>query len=152
GVFSAMYGLRMLAQTPAFGLLPSSVWPARPYLIALVNYFILVPASLFWLDLSLGWLRRLIEATVIAAITIGVAGIAAMFVSGSADRLKPYNELLVIALLLVLGAVNVIPKLARRLVTVSPPVLTGGALILAAAALYANLSGLLGYPSRPVEP
>jgi hypothetical protein len=52
GIFSAMYGARILAGVPvAFSLLPRPAWPSRPYVIAIISYLIVIPALLFWLEL-----------------------------------------------------------------------------------------------------
>ena len=64
GIFSAMYGARILAQTPAaLRLFPRSTWASGPYVIWIITYLMIIPALLFWLELSLGKLRRLLQIT-----------------------------------------------------------------------------------------
>ena len=47
GIFSAMYGARILAQVPAaFSLLPRSTWAKSPFVIVIITYLILIPALL----------------------------------------------------------------------------------------------------------
>ena len=152
GAFALMYGLRMLAQTDAFSLLPSSTWPIRPYLIGIIDYFLLVPSTLFWLELTRGGLRRLITAVAVASLLIAIAGVVALLVSGPDNHFPPYNGLLAIGLLLVIGAVIAIPRLARKFMTVSSPVLSVGILAVVATALYTNLSQFVFYQPLPIEP
>ena len=150
GIFSAMYGARILAQTPAaFSVLPRSTWASRPYVIAIITYLILIPALLFWLELSLGKLRRFLQVTVIAASVIGIAGVCSTLITGSRDRFMPYHILLAIWCLLALAVVNAVPSLAKRFLVIRSRISAIGTLVLAVAVLYANLQVLLHVPSYP---
>ena len=87
GIFNSMYGARLLAQTePAFHVLPRSLWASRPYVIWIITYLILVPALLFWMELSLGRLRQILQITVILASLAAVAGIGLVVVTGHPDN------------------------------------------------------------------
>ncbi len=148
GIFSAMYGARILAQMPAaFSVLPRSAWASRPYVIAIITYLILIPALFFWLELSLGKLRRFLQITVIAAVVVGIAGVCSTLITGSRDRFMPYHILLAIWCLLALAVVNAVPSLAKRFLVIQSRISVIGTLVLAVAVLYANLAALLHLPS-----
>ena len=148
GIFNVMYGVRLLAQVrPGFNVLPQSTWVFRPYVIAIITYLILIPGLLFWLELSLGKLRRLLQITIIAALVIGIAGISAAFITRSADIFVPYNSALAIWTLLILAVVNAVPSLARKFLVIQSPISVIGTLVLAVAVLLSNLKVFLPLPS-----
>jgi len=150
GIFSAMYGARILAQMPAaFSLLPRSTWASRHYVIAIITYLILIPALLFWLELSLGKLRRFLQITVIAASVIGIAGVCSAFITESPYKFMPYNNLLAIWCFLTLAVVNAVPSLAKRFMVIRSRIAAIGTLVLAVAVLYANLQFLFLLPYYP---
>jgi len=150
GIFSAMYGARILAQMPAvFSVLPRSAWASRPYVIWIITYLILIPALLFWLELSLGKLRPFLQVTAIAASVFGIAGVCSTFITGSPSRFMPYNSLLAIWCLLALAVVNAVPSLAKRFLVIQSRISIIGTLVLAVAVLYENLMVLLHLPSYP---
>ena len=150
GIFSAMYGARILAMTPAaFSLLPRSTWASRHYVIAIITYLIPIPALLFWLELSLGKLRRFLQITVVAASVIGIAGVCSAFITESPYRFLPYNNLLVIWCFLALAVVNAVPSLAKRFLVIRSRIAAIGTLVLAVAVLYANLQFLFRLPYHP---
>jgi sigma-B regulation protein RsbU (phosphoserine phosphatase) len=151
GIFSSMYGARILAQVPAaFSLLPQSAWASRHYVIAIITYLILIPALLFWWDLSLGKLRRFLLIALLVASLLGLVGVSSALMTESADRFMRYNNVLVICLFLVLAAVNAVPNLAKRFLAIPSRVVTGGSLVLAATALLTNLKDFLHLPSYPL--
>jgi len=154
GIFSAMYGARILAMTPAaFSVLPRSAWASRHYVIAIITYLINIPALLFWLELSLGRLRRFLQIMVIAASVIGIAGVCSAFISESPYRFLRYNNLLVIWCFLAVAVVNAVPSLAKRFLVIRSRIAAIGTLVLAVAVLYANLQYLLPLPYYPfLEP
>lgn len=144
GLFSGLYGARMLAQSPlALAVLPQSTWSSRPYVNNIVAYLIIVPGALFWLEFTQGLLRRFVQITIAAGSLIGIAGVVSLFVAGPSNAFMFYNHALAICYLLVIGAVLVVPRLSLRFLTFSSPVLTVGILVFAAAALYINVGGLL---------
>ena len=150
GVFTGMYGTRILAQTPAgFSILPQSTWASRPYVIAIITYLINIPALLFWLELSLGKLRRFLQITILAASVVGVVGVCSAFMTASPYGFMPYNHLLAIWVLLALAAVNAVPGLAKRFLVIQSRISVVGTLVLAVAALYSNLERFLHLPSYP---
>ncbi len=150
GIFSAMYGVRLLAQVPAgTSVLPQLTRAYRPYLIAIITYLIMIPALLFWLELSLGKLRRFLQITVFAAAVIGIAGICVAFITRSPYSLMPYNSALVIWTFLVLVVVNAVPSLGRESLLIQSRISAIGTLVLAVAVLSSNLNLFLRRPSSP---
>ena len=148
GIFNAMYGVRILAWAPAaFSVLPRSTWSSRLNVIAIITYLIPIPALLFWLELSLGKLRRFLQITVIAASVMGIAGVCSAFITDSPYRLMPYNSVLVIWCFLALAVVNAVPSLAKRFLVIRSRISAIGTLVLAIAVLYANLVVLFHFPS-----
>ena len=154
GIFSSMYGTRILAQAPtAFNMLPRSTWSSRPYVVWIITFLLIIPAVLFWLELSRGKLRRLLLITVIAASVFGVAGVCSTLISGSPKRFMPFNNLLGVWTLSLLAVVTAVPSLAKRFLVIQSRVATFGVLIFAAAALHSNLRDFLRLPSYPaLEP
>jgi len=150
GIFTALYGARLLAEVPAgFSVLPRSIWASRPYVIWIITYLILIPALLFWLELSLGRLRRFVQITVIGAAVVAIAGVCSSLITGSPDWFMPYNSLLAIWCLLALAIVNAVPSLAKRFLVIQSRISVIGTLVLAVAVLYANLAVLFHLPSYP---
>lgn len=149
GVFSGLYGLRMLAQAPAaFALLPSSTWNSRPYVIAIITYLIFVPALLFWLELSIGRFRWFLRAAVIAAALFAMVAITASLIQHQSFLYTNENSIFAIIMMLVLGIVNVVRPLARRWLKEPSPVLAGGAVVLAVVALLNNIGTFIpGFPN-----
>lgn len=152
GLFIGMYGARLLVEAASvLGIVPNLGWPAL--LIAIVDYLLVVPAFLFWGEMSLGNLRRLSQAGAIVGVGIGTIGLGAFFTTGSSDRFLPYNHLLAISMLLVLGIVALIPKLSRKFFVIQSRVLAVSMPVIASVALWVNLGGLLGFPIPPyIEP
>jgi sigma-B regulation protein RsbU (phosphoserine phosphatase) len=150
GIFSAMYGARILAQSPvAFSVLPRSAWASRTSVIWIITYLILIPALLFWLELSLGKMRRFLQITAVAASGFGIAAVCSTIITGSPNRFIPYNSLLAIWCLLSLAVVSGVPSLAKRYLVIQSRISVIGTLVLAVAVLYANLAVLLHLPSYP---
>lgn len=75
GIFSGMYGLQTLDQTPAvFAVLPHALKSATPYVSTAVMYLLLVSALFAWRELSLGKLRLLVELEIFAGLAIALIG------------------------------------------------------------------------------
>lgn len=140
GFFSGLYGIRLLAETDlGFALLPPSSWGARPFLIAVITYLIFIPALMFWLELSIGMFRRVIQAAVTAAVLFAMVAIAAVFASWNPRVADRANSEFAIAMMLLLAAVNAVPSWARKCFSHPSPVLAAGSIVLAAVALLNNL-------------
>lgn len=154
GIFSAMYGLRILVQVPAsFHLLPRSAWGSEAQVNSIITYLILLPAMLFWLELSKGQLRRILQATLVVSGVIAASGVCLTLLTG---RIFPFGRalnILVIWTVSLLALANGIPGLSRRFLTVQSWVATAGAVVFAAAALYVNIANLVNItPNGFVEP
>jgi len=152
GVWSAMYGARLLTQTPAVeAVLPHWFQIGVPYLNTAISYLLVVVASLAFVELSLGKVRSLIKAVAIAGLVIGVAGTGIFVVTGSDDKLMLYNNLLATCSLAILVTVVAVPRLSRKfLVLPDRGVLAAGTLIFAVEALLTNLSRPLQYETSRI--
>lgn len=142
GVWSGMYGAQeLLLSEPVVRSLPVSLQAARQPLLVLFAYFIIVAATLAFLELTLGALHRLLQLALVADIAVAVAAITLFVVSGSQNSLLIYNQLLVVILLGALVLTLSIPSLSRRFFVVAQHrVLTIGTLIFAAQALWVNVA------------
>jgi len=142
-LFIGMYGARLLAQVgEALGLAPQS---PLEYLTAFVDFLLVIPGILFWVELSVGPLRRFLQWLTWLSAVIGVLGVWVFCTSGYSYRLLRYNAFLAICQLLVLVVVVVVPALSRKFLVIQSRVLAVVVPAIAAVALYINLSGLLGY-------
>jgi phosphoserine phosphatase RsbU/P len=146
GIWSGMYGTRLLAETPAvLAVLPRLLQSGAAYVVHAVTYLQVVAALLAWSELTAGKVRLFTRTMVIPALAIGLAGIGWYLVTGTADKLLPYNNLLAICVLLVLATVVVVPKLSSRFLLFPNRILAASTLIFALEALYVNLSGVLHF-------
>jgi len=150
GIFSGMFGLQTLVQTPAVvAALPHPLKSAAPYVSTAVMYLLLVSALLAWRELSVGKLRLLINLEVFAGLAIALVGIGTFILGGPANRWMFYNNLLAVVSMLVLLAVVLVPKFSKFLVILNHRLLTAATLIVALEVLYTNLSSVLGYRVVP---
>lgn len=144
GVFSAIYGARLFAAVPAaFRLLAGPLWLSAPLFVWIVTYVIMIPALLFWAELSLGALPRLFQIMVIPASAIALAGIFAALSHEPPNRFMPYNNVLVICALLVLAAASLVPSMGKKYLVIQSRVSAAGTLLFAVAVLHDNLNGTL---------
>jgi sigma-B regulation protein RsbU (phosphoserine phosphatase) len=146
GLFSTIYGVRLLAEARAFfAMLPPSLTSLRPYTIAVLTYVILIPAMMVWYDLSKGGIRKLINVLLVATIVVAILGISTSLLTGNTRLFSRANSLIAIVLTLLIAVVNVVPSLARRYLTIQSPVLTVGSLVLGVVALQVNLATFLPF-------
>lgn len=141
GIWSALFGSNMLAQSPAIAAaIPASLQAARSLWSVCASYLILVAAALAFLELAIGRLRRILLALLVADVAVAVAGIGSFLIFGRSDTFLFYNQLLaVIGLVTLLASVSV-PSVSRRFLVISRHrVLTVGTFIFAAEALCVNL-------------
>ncbi len=152
GIFSGMFGLQTLVQTPAIlAALPHWLNPAIPYISTAITYLLLVSALLAWRELILGSLRSFIQLEIFVGLAIAAAGIGTFIRTGVADRWMFYNHLLAVLGMLVLLAVVLVPKFASKFLVIgNHRVLAVGTLIFAVEALYTNLSSVLNYHTLPL--
>ena len=151
GIFSGMYGLQKLGQTPTIlTVLPHSLKSTAPYVNTAVMYLLLVSALFAWRELSLGKLRFLVHLEIFAGLAIALVGIGTFVLGGPADKWMFYNNLLAVLAMLVLLAVVLVPKFSRFLVILNHRVLAAGTLIFALEVLYTNLGTMLRYRPLPL--
>jgi phosphoserine phosphatase RsbU/P len=154
GVFSALYGARILALVPpAYDVLPRWAWPGRPYVFGVITYLIILPALLFWLELSLGRLRRLLQATILAAALVAMAGVSTIVITGSSAKFMFLNKVLGIWTLLLLVPAIAVPGLARRFLVIESRVAAVGVVVFAIGAFYTNVWDFFDLHFNPfIEP
>jgi sigma-B regulation protein RsbU (phosphoserine phosphatase) len=151
GCFIGMYGMRLLAQTAValFIALPAS-WP--DLVDVFVTYMLVVPYLLFWVELTLGRLRRFLWWLSAIALVIGIVGLGYFATTGSRAVLL-LNDILAILVLIAVGVIVAIPKLSGRFMVVQSRMLSVCLSAIAIAALYYTSSSFLHFqPSRSTEP
>jgi sigma-B regulation protein RsbU (phosphoserine phosphatase) len=122
-------------------------------MVAIITYMILIPAVLFWLELSLGTLRRLLQLTLLAALVNAIGGVSLAFIFRSPWAFLNYNRVIVACCFLPLALAVAVPSLAKRFLVVPSRIPALGTLVLVGAVLYTNLQGFLHLPPYPsVEP
>jgi sigma-B regulation protein RsbU (phosphoserine phosphatase) len=113
GLFIGLYGSRMLAQVAgALQLAPHSPWPARIEIS--VNYVLVIPALLFWVELCTGALRRIFIGTTVLATLVATLGLSSYILIGNPSRFLRFNSLFAIFLMFVIGVLVLIPTVAGR--------------------------------------
>ncbi len=145
GLWSAIFGLNLLFQSPAIEA-AFPVW-LRPILVlgaVSATYLTLVAAALAFLELTLGVLRRLIQFMFVADATIAVAGIGTYLVTGDAKAFILPNQIMAMIGLVSLLVALAVPSLTHRYLVLSHSrVLTTGSFIFAAEALWTNVAAPL---------
>lgn len=152
GTWSALYGARLLAESPAVvAALPHWIQVGVPCVRIAFPYLILPVASLAWLELSVGKVRLFLRTVIVISPAIGVAGIGSFALTGSDGKFLLYNNLLAAIALLVLVVIVTVPGLSRKfLVLPNRAVMVVGTLVFALEALYFNLARPLHYhTTRP---
>ena len=151
GIFSGMFGLQTLLQTPTItAILPRVLQSVAPFVSTAVMYLLLVSGLFAWRELSLGKLRLLTNLEILAGLAIAVVGISTFVLGGPADKWMVYNQLLIAAAMLVLLVVVVVPKFSKFLVITNHRLLTAATLIFALEVFYTNLSSVLNYRVVPL--
>jgi phosphoserine phosphatase RsbU/P len=151
GIFSGMYGVQALIQTPIVQeVLPHALKSATPYVSTAVMYLLLVSALCAWRELSLGKLRLLLQLAIFAGLAIALLGVGTFLLGGPNDKWMFYNHLLAVVSMLVLLTVVLVPRFSRFLVITNHRILTAATLIFAVEVLYTNLSPVLNYRVLPL--
>jgi len=142
GLWSAMYGINQLSHSPAIlEALPNSFVTARPLLNVSTTYLIIVAAALAFLELTLGILRRFLQLHLIVDVAVAVAAIGWFLITGSQSAFLIYQQFLAVLILVALVVTLSVPKLSQRFLVFSRHrVLTIGALIFSAEALWVNIA------------
>ena len=142
GIFSALYGVRLFAAVPiAFSLVVGPFSSSAPQVVWIITYVIMIPALLFWTELTVGALRRVFQIMLVPACVIALAGIFAVSFHKPPQSFMPYNNVLVICSLLALATASVVPRIGKRYLVIQSRVSAAGTLILAAAVIHDNLNG-----------
>ena len=151
GIWSGIYGLQTLGQTPAvLAVLPHALKSAAPYVSTALMYLLLVSALFAWRELTLGKLRFLIQLEILVGLAIALLGIGTFVLGGPADRWMFYNNLLAVFAMVVLLAVVLLPRFSKFLVIPKYRILTAATLIFALEVLYTNFSSILHYRVLPL--
>ncbi|HMD77631.1 MAG TPA: PP2C family protein-serine/threonine phosphatase [Terracidiphilus sp.] len=147
GLWSALYGARPLASSLAdVARMPRWFLAIVPYVDTISAYFVLVVASLAFLELTAGKIRSFLKVVILAGLVIGVAGIGLFVFTGSKNKLILYNQILATCLLLVLVTVLLLPRLSRKyFVLPNRGVLAAGTLFFTVEALCVNVARPLSY-------
>src|SRR5580700_7786387 len=86
GIWSGMYGLQKLGQTPTIlTVLPHAFKSVAPYVNTAVMYLLLISALFAWRELSLGKLRLLIQLQIFVGLAIALMGIGTFVLGGPAN-------------------------------------------------------------------
>lgn len=152
GTWSGMFGTRLLMASPAVAsTLPNRIQISLPLLISAITYLLLPVACLVWLELVLGSVRLFLKVVIALGLAIGVAGISFALLTGSSEKLIPYNNLLTITALLVLVMIVTVPQLARKFLALpNRTVVVVGTLVFALEALYFNFAHALHLRTNPI--
>src|SRR3974390_1566009 len=151
GIFSGLYGLQKLGQTPTILMvLPHYLKSVAPYVNTAVMYLLLISALVAWRELALGKLRLFIQVEILVGSAIALVGIGTFVLGGPTDKWMFYNNLLAVLSMLVLFAVVLVPKFSKFLVMPNHRVLAAGTLIFALEVLYTNLGTVLVYRPLPL--
>jgi sigma-B regulation protein RsbU (phosphoserine phosphatase) len=152
GLFISMYGLRMLAGAASLlNVFPNSPWPDR--LVIWVYYLLVIPALLFWIELSSGPVRKVFRWLLWASIGIATLGLGWYFISGSPFVFLGYNLILAIGTLLLMGVLVLVPPVARKYLVIQSRALRLVMPAIAVVAVYVNVMSLFGVqPPQYIEP
>jgi phosphoserine phosphatase RsbU/P len=150
GIFSGLYGLQQLGQTPTIlAVLPHSLLPVVPFINTAVMYLLLVSALCAWRELTMGKLRFLVDLEIFVGSAIALVGIGTFVLGGPADKWMFYNNLLAVVGIPVLFGGVLVPKFSKFLVIPNHRVLAVGTAIFALEVLYTNLGTVLDYRPLP---
>jgi sigma-B regulation protein RsbU (phosphoserine phosphatase) len=147
GIWSAMYGALLLAESPAVvAALPHTGRASLPFLTMAISYLLFPVASLAWLELGAERMRLFLKTVIGLSLAIGIAGIGFFVVTGSRDKLILYVNFVAAAALIVLVIILAVPRLSRKyLVLPHRAVMVVGTLVFAIEALYYFVAHLLHY-------
>lgn len=152
GLWSGLYGVRLLLESPAFAAaLPRSVQAHVSLIGMTIRYFMLPLATLTWLELAIGKVRLFLQVVIALSSIIALAGSVVYAVTGSDDLWLFYNHAVSVSALLVLVVVVTVPRLSRRyLVLPNRAVVVIGTLLFALEAIYFNVTSALHHWTPPI--
>ncbi len=141
GIFSGMYGVRLFAAVPAaFRLFVGPFASHAQQFVWIITFVIMIPALLFWAELSLAALRRFFLFMIVPAWLVAVGGIVSVLQQQAPAR--PWlvgNNVVVMSSLVVLGVATLVPRIAKKYVVIQSVVPAIGTLSLAAAVIHDNI-------------
>jgi sigma-B regulation protein RsbU (phosphoserine phosphatase) len=150
-LFAVIYGARLWLQSGVLELsLPHTVFLSR--LRVALDYVILIPAVLFFNSL---WVPKWFDRIITYAVTTFGAGLAAAtFITGPSPAYRLVNNVVVIAILIVLFVRFTYAKQRDRSSSAQADyvVIRGGLVVFIVFALWDNLSGVLSISSPRTEP
>ena len=152
GLFIGLYGLRMLADIAStLSLVPASPWSFR--LIITVDYVLVIPAFLFWFELSLGNFRRLLRWLVYISSAVSLVGLTWFAISGSPYGILRINELLAIFCMVLIGTMVIFPRITKKYLSIKSTAIRIAMPLIALVTVYVNAMWFFGTPPAPyVEP
>jgi len=140
GMWSGMYGTSLLLRTDAVReALPHGVQVCVPFVFNAISFLMVVIALQVWAELTLGKMRLLTQTMAAVGVAIAMGGVGEFMATGSGARLLPYNNLLAVCALLVLGTVVAVPGLSERFLAFPNSVLTVSTVAFTVDALYRNV-------------
>ena len=145
GLFIGMYGVRLLAES-AIALQVAD--PEKPFaaVVRAVDYLLIIPGILFWVELSLGWVRRFFLTLSLSACAIAVTG-AFFHIFGINDLiLLQINLGMTVGSMLALSLILIFPKFTRDKTLLQTRTLRFLLPLLVAMAIVVNLLWLLFPP------
>ncbi|TAM80939.1 MAG: hypothetical protein EPN47_13725 [Acidobacteria bacterium] len=147
GTWSALYGASQLIQSPVFlPLLPHSFQDSAPYTGAVLTYLPIFPSLLAFRELSLGKLRSLIGAFIVAELAIGATAATLFIFSVSSAGLMFSDQMFRAGILIVVTTFIAVPGLSSKYFDLPDRgVLAAGALVFTIEALTNNLTHIIGY-------
>ncbi len=152
GLFIAIFGMRMLAEvTSLLGLVPGSPWPDR--LVIAGDYVLVIPALLFWTEVSVGLLRRAFQWLTVLASSVAVLGLGWFAISGSPKTFLRFNSLLAVCLLALVGILVLVPSVANKYLSIQSRALRIATPLVAILGVYVNVMWYFGVPpAHFIEP
>ena len=140
GIFSGMYGVRLFGAVPAaLRLLVGPFASHAQQFVWIITFLIMIPALLFWAELSLATLRRFFLLMIVPASVVAVGGIDSVLrQQAPARQWIVGNNIVVMSSLVVLGVATLVPHIAKKYVVIQSVVPVIGTLILAAAVIHDN--------------
>jgi phosphoserine phosphatase RsbU/P len=155
GIFSGMYGVRLFAAVPAaFRLLVGPFASYAQRFVWIITFLIMIPALLFWAELSLGALRRFFLLMTVPAAIVAVGGIASLLHQPTPTRQwMAGNNIVVMSSLIVLGVATLVLHIAKKFLIIQSVVPAIGTLIFAAAVIHDNAATFIRLNNYPfLEP
>ena len=152
GVWSAFYGGSGLLQSNAvLSVAPQWLRVGAPFAERAMSFSIIVAASLAFVQVTRGIVKKLISGVSVVGFAIAVAAMAVFAATGTTGRMVTYNSALAACSLVLLMTVAAVPRLSRECLLLSDRrVLLAGMLIFSLQALFVNVSRPFGFKGAPL--